>query len=122
MESRTVIKRQAGYNRFLAGGILASVSASICCLGPLVLLATGVSGAWMSKLMLLEPFQPMLVGLTLLAFAIAGKNLVAAAMGAVDSGCCEARRVGWRQYGLYLTSLSLALIFVTSEFWILRLA
>lgn len=122
MESRTVIKQQAGYNRFLAGGILASVSASICCLGPLVLLATGVSGAWMSKLMLLEPYQPLLVGLALVAFAIAGKNLAASAMREEETGCCEVRRVGWKHYGLYLSSLSLALIFVTSEFWILRLA
>ena len=31
---------------FLAAGILAAVGASICCVGPLMLLALGASGAW----------------------------------------------------------------------------
>ena len=42
--------------RYLFGGVLASVTASICCIGPFALLATGISGAWMSRVMVVEPF------------------------------------------------------------------
>ena len=31
---------------FLIAEILAAIGASVCCVGPLVLLALGVSGAW----------------------------------------------------------------------------
>ncbi len=119
---QTIQKMNAGYGRFIAGGVLASVSASICCLGPLVLLATGVSGAWMSKFMLLEPYQPILITLSLIAFAIAGKKLFGSATAVQDRDCCEGEKIGWKQYGLFLSSCTLALIFVTSEYWILRLA
>jgi mercuric ion transport protein len=56
---------------FLVAGILAAVGASICCVGPLVLLALGVSGAWVGSLTALEPYRPFFIGLTLhfLAFA-----------------------------------------------------
>jgi mercuric ion transport protein len=49
-------------NGFLAAGILAAIGASACCVGPLVLLALGVSGAWIA----LEPYRPIFIGLTLL--------------------------------------------------------
>ena len=39
----------------LAVGGLAAVLASTCCLGPLVLLALGFSGAWIGNLAKLEP-------------------------------------------------------------------
>jgi mercuric ion transport protein len=39
----------------LATGGLAAILASTCCLGPLVLVALGVSGAWIGNLTLLEP-------------------------------------------------------------------
>ncbi len=115
-------KNNAGFNRFIAGGVLASMSASICCLGPFVLLATGISGAWMSNLMRLEPYQPMLIGLALIAFAIAGKRLFVGATNDEDGSCCDNEKIGWQQYTLYLSSFALALIFVTSEFWVLQIA
>src|SRR6516225_896856 len=51
---------------FLVAGILSAIGASICCLGPLVLLALGVSGAWIGSLTALEPYRPIFIGLTLL--------------------------------------------------------
>lgn len=42
----------------LGGALVAAVAASVCCLGPLVLLALGVSGAWASSLRALEPYRP----------------------------------------------------------------
>jgi mercuric ion transport protein len=60
---------------FLAAGILAAVGASICCVGPLVLLALGVSGAWIGTLTALEPYRPFFIGLTLLFLALAFHRL-----------------------------------------------
>jgi mercuric ion transport protein len=56
-------------NGFLTAGILSAIGASICCLGPLGLLALGVSGAWIGSLTALEPYRPTFIGLTLLFLA-----------------------------------------------------
>jgi mercuric ion transport protein len=58
-------------NCFLIAGILSAIGASICCVGPLVLLALGVSGAWIGSLTALEPYRPIFVGLTLLFLGFA---------------------------------------------------
>ena len=58
-------------NRFLIAGILSAIAASICCVGPLVLLALGVSGAWIGSLTALEPYRPIFIGLTLLFLGFA---------------------------------------------------
>jgi MerT mercuric transport protein len=47
----------------LIAGILSAIGASICCVGPLVLLALGVSGAWIGSLTALEPYRPIFIGL-----------------------------------------------------------
>ncbi|SPP63976.1 mercuric ion transporter MerT [Nitrospira lenta] len=52
-------------------GGLAAVLASICCLGPLVLVTIGVSGAWISNLTVLEPYRPILIGAALVALFFA---------------------------------------------------
>lgn len=47
-------------NRLLAaGGFIGAILASSCCVVPLVLLALGVSGAWISNLTALAPYQPL---------------------------------------------------------------
>ena len=42
-----------------AGGLGGAVLASVCCLGPLVLLSLGISGAWIGNLTALEPYKPI---------------------------------------------------------------
>jgi len=41
----------------LIGAALGAFGASACCLGPLLLVSIGVSGAWISNLTLLEPYR-----------------------------------------------------------------
>jgi len=43
----------------LAAGGLAAILASTCCLGPLVLITLGFSGAWIGNLTALEPYRPI---------------------------------------------------------------
>ena len=51
----------------LAAGGVAALLASACCLGPLVLITLGVSGAWISNLAALEPYRPLFIGVALVA-------------------------------------------------------
>lgn len=59
----------------LAGGLLAAIVASVCCLGPLVLVTIGVSGAWISNLTLLEPYRPVSIGVALVFMGLAWRGI-----------------------------------------------
>lgn len=59
----------------LAGGALAAIVASACCLGPLVLVGVGVSGAWISNLSALEPYRPVFIGVALAFMALAYRQI-----------------------------------------------
>ncbi|MCL6483096.1 MAG: mercuric transport protein, partial [Janthinobacterium lividum] len=49
---------KTGRGALFTGG-LAAILASACCLGPLVLIALGFSGAWIGNLAVLEPYRPI---------------------------------------------------------------
>jgi mercuric ion transport protein len=59
----------------LVAGVLAAIGASVCCVGPLVLLALGISGAWIGNLTAFEPYRPWFIGLTLIFLALAFRKL-----------------------------------------------
>ncbi len=50
----------------IIGAVVGAIAASICCIGPLVLFALGIGGAWVSTLTVLEPYRPFLIGITLI--------------------------------------------------------
>lgn len=110
-------EKKADYRHFIAGGIAASLTASICCVGPLLLLATGVSGAWMSNLMFFERYQLILITVTLLAFMLAGRSVFFATDTLGESDCCEERGPGWKKTSVFAASSCLALVFISSEYW-----
>ncbi|MEO8007649.1 MAG: mercuric transporter MerT family protein [Betaproteobacteria bacterium] len=60
---------------FLLAGVLAAIGASVFCVGPLVLLGLGISGAWIGNLTALEPYPPIFIGLTLLFLGLALRKL-----------------------------------------------
>lgn len=68
------IRDKTGLRSLVAGG-LAALLASTCCLGPLVLITLGFSGAWISKLTVLEPYQPIFMGAAFVALFFAGKRI-----------------------------------------------
>ena len=47
------------------GGILAALAAASCCVVPFALFTLGISGAWISNLTALEPYQPIFAAITL---------------------------------------------------------
>jgi len=58
----------------LAGGV-AAILASTCCLGPLLLVTLGFSGAWIGNLTVLEPYRPIFIGVGLLALFFAYRRI-----------------------------------------------
>lgn len=54
---------------------LAAVGASLCCIGPLVLLALGIGGTWISYLSALEPYSPIFAGITLIFLFLVFRKL-----------------------------------------------
>ncbi len=59
----------------LAVGGLAAILASTCCLGPLVLIAVGFSGAWIGNLTKLEPYRPLFIAAALVALFFAWRRI-----------------------------------------------
>ena len=84
-------------NGVLVGSILAAIGASICCVGPLVLLALGVSGAWIGSLTALEPYRPIFIGLTLLFLGLAFYRLYLARPVCTPGSACANPRMLKRQ-------------------------
>lgn len=48
-----------------AGGIIGAILASSCCVVPFALFMLGISGAWISNLTALEPYQPIFAAVTI---------------------------------------------------------
>lgn len=67
-------RQQNGRGVLIAGG-LAALLASTCCLGPLVLIALGFSGAWIGNLTVLEPYRPVFIGAALVALYFAHRRI-----------------------------------------------
>lgn len=65
---------QNGRGALFTGG-LAAILASTCCLGQLVLVALGFSGAWIGNLTALEPYRPIFIGAALVALFFAWRRI-----------------------------------------------
>ena len=52
--------------RGMLAAVVTGFLASICCVGPLILVLLGVGGAWVADLHILNPFRPWLMGAALI--------------------------------------------------------
>src|SRR5713226_3763389 len=86
---------RTGSGALIVGG-LAAILASTCCLGPLVLVALGLSGAWIGNLTLLEPYRPLFIAGALVALFFAGRRIFQPTQACQPSEVCavpKTRRV-----------------------------
>jgi len=60
-----------GKGVFAAGGLIRAILASTCCIVPFALLLLGISGAWISQVTALAPYQPFFL-VASLVFLTAG--------------------------------------------------
>ncbi|GAA0801040.1 mercuric ion transporter MerT [Cupriavidus gilardii] len=85
-------KPQHGRSALFAGG-LAAILASTCCLGPLVLVALGFSGAWIGNLTALEPYRPLFIGTALVALFLGWRRIFRPAQVCKPGGACAIPQV-----------------------------
>jgi mercuric ion transport protein len=64
-----------GTTTALICGFLAGIGASACCVGPLLLLSLGISGAWISHLTALERYRPLFLLLTFVFIGLVFRRL-----------------------------------------------
>lgn len=81
-----------GRGALVVGGV-AAVLASACCLGPLVLLTVGISGAWIANLTALEPYRPFLIGIAAVALFFAARRIFRPAAACAPGEVCAVPRV-----------------------------
>jgi mercuric ion transport protein len=55
----------------LVGAVVSAVGASICCVGPLLLLALGIGGAWVGNLTAMEKYRSFWTAATLIFLGLA---------------------------------------------------
>lgn len=55
----------------LTAAVLMGVLASLCCLGPLLLVVLGIGGAWVADLTVLDPIRPGLMAATIALLGLA---------------------------------------------------
>ncbi|AYH43855.1 mercuric ion transporter MerT [Azoarcus sp. DN11] len=77
----------------LAAGGFAAILASTCCLGPLVLVALGFSGAWIGNLTVLEPYRPIFIGAALIALFFAWRSIFRPAQACKPGDICAVPQV-----------------------------
>ena len=81
------MKNRSGFGALFAGGA-AAILASTCCLGPLVLITLGISGAWIANLTLLERYRPFFIVIAIVALIFAGRRIFRPAMVCKPGGAC----------------------------------
>ena len=87
-----MLQQQTGRGALVAGG-LAAILASTCCLGPLVLIALGFSGAWIGNLTVLEPYRPIFIGVALVALFFAHRRIFRPAAACKPGEVCAVPQV-----------------------------
>lgn len=106
----------------LIGGMVAAVGAGLCCAGPLVLLLLGVSGSWVGSLTLFAPYRPFFILAVVVLFGWAGWMLYRPKTECQPGTACAASQVQKRRKIMFWLSALVALILVTSNYWILWVA
>lgn len=81
----------------LVAGVLAAIGASVCCVGPLALLALGIGGAWIANLTAFEPYRPLFIGLTLLFLGVAFRKLYSVPQACAPGTPCADPQIPKRQ-------------------------
>jgi len=104
---------RTGSGALLVGG-LAAILASTCCLGPLLLVALGLSGAWIGNLTLLEPYRPFFIAGALVALFFAGRRIFRPAQTCQPGEVCAVpgtRRLYKIVFGIVSALVLVALVF-----------
>lgn len=101
--------RVEGGRAALTAGLVSAVLASACCLGPLVLITLGFSGAWLSNLTVLEPYRPAFIGAALIALFLAWRRIWANAPACEPGQACATPQVRRRHKLVFAIAVALVI-------------
>ena len=101
----------------LVAGVLAAIGASVCCVGPLVLLMLGIGGAWIANLTALEPLRPWFIAATLLFLGLAFRRLYLLPQVCAPGAVC-AEPIVFKRQRLIFWVVALALLALLSVPWL----
>ena len=113
VEAGKIGSDRTGSGALLVGGV-AAILASTCCLGPLALVALGLSGAWIGNLTLLEPYRPLFIAGSLVALFFAGRRIFRPALACESGDACtvpRTRRVYKILFGIVSALALIALVY-----------
>ncbi len=120
--AHTTVTRRGKTLPLTVFALMTSFTASVCCLGPLLLLAGGLSGAWMSRVMAVESFQPLLIAASLGSMALAAWQIFRTQV-TQEAGCNLQGKQSCEPSGIshwlpFLMTAAIVLLLVSSEFWV----
>lgn len=92
----------------MLGGVAAAIGASVCCAGPLLPVVLGVGGAWGSRLLVLEVYQPWFVGAALAFFGYTFFKLYLSPEACAPGEACAIPVVRRRQRAIFWIVAGLA--------------
>ncbi len=101
-------RERTGSGALFVGG-LAAILASTCCLGPLLLVAVGLSGAWIGNLTRLEPYRPFFIGAAVVALFFAGRRIFRPAHACEPGEVCAVPRTR-RIYKILFVTVSVLVL------------
>jgi mercuric ion transport protein len=83
--------RQSKFPALIASG-LAAILASACCLGPMLLVMLGLSGASLGNLQALAPYRPIFLGVALVSLFFAWRRIYRPAAECRPTDICAAQQ------------------------------
>ena len=110
----TKIENKSGW--LVGGGILASMIASLCCVGPLILTLLGVTGA--AALSKFEKLRVPMILLVFLLFGVAGVVLFRKRKSCDPGSICADPKKFRKMVIFYWLGLMIAALGITSPQWI----
>ncbi|MCL7419717.1 MAG: mercuric transporter MerT family protein [Methylobacter sp.] len=90
--------------------VLAAVGASVCCVGPLLLVSLGIGGAWMSALTSMETVRPYFIILTLVFIGLGYRKLYLLPDSCKEGESCAVPEVKHKQRMIFWIGSALILL------------
>ncbi len=93
----------------LFASAVAAIAASLCCVGPLVLVMLGIGGAWVSNLRVLEPWRPLFIGLTMVFLVLAFRKIWRPASACAPGTVCALPQIN-RRYKILFGVIAMLIV------------
>ena len=98
--------------RWLVGGTLSAIGASLCCVVPLAFVSMGIGGAWLASLHRFEPWRPYFIAGTVLFLALGFRALYLKPGHCKPGETCADPRVRRRQRAIFWSVTFVLLVLI----------